>query len=186
MSSPTLCGPTLRGCLNTAIFIQRLCRIILIHAIMGQPNSPLTSGNNFNSAMPIRAMQHRRSRRPSRPADGSSCEHGNRLRTSSDNSCPPPNTASPIFSHMEDSEDEDIRAGYFVANFIVCHQNSAHFARLKFRQTSTQARMGGNSFGARDQLADETNRSEAVNGVQKLVKANKVCSGAPCPLEGHD
>ena len=82
--------------------------------------------------------------------------------------------SSPIFPHVEDSKDEDIGIGYFVANFIVSQQNSAYFARLEFRQPSSQTRVTGNSFRARDQLANETNGGGAVNGMQKFVKANKV------------
>jgi hypothetical protein len=81
---------------------------------------------------------------------------------------------SPIFPHVEDSEDEDIGIGYFVANFIVCHQNSAYFARREFSQPSSQTRVSRNSFRARDQLANNTNRGGAVNGMQKFVKANKI------------
>jgi hypothetical protein len=82
--------------------------------------------------------------------------------------------SSTIFPHVEDSEDEDIGIGYFVANFIVSHQNSAYFAGLEFHQPSSQMRVSGNSFRARDQPANDAKRGRAVNGTQKFVKANQV------------
>jgi len=81
---------------------------------------------------------------------------------------------SPIFPHVDDSEDEDIGIGYLVASFIVSHRNSAYFARLELRQSSSQRGVSGNSFRARDPLANDTNRNGAVDGMQKFVKANKV------------
>jgi hypothetical protein len=81
---------------------------------------------------------------------------------------------SPIFPHVEDSEDEDIGIGYFVANFKISHQKSAYFSRFEFCQPRSQMRVSRNSFRARDQLANNTNRGWAVNGMQKFVKANKI------------
>jgi hypothetical protein len=82
--------------------------------------------------------------------------------------------SSTIFPRVEDSEDEDIGIGYFVANFIVAHQNPAYFARLEFSQPGSQVRVSGNSFRARDQPANDAKGNGAVNGMQKFVKANKV------------
>jgi hypothetical protein len=82
--------------------------------------------------------------------------------------------SSPIFPRVEDSEDEDIGIGYFVANFIISHQKSAYFSRVEFSQPRSQMRVRRNSFRARDQLANNTNRGGAVNGMQKFVKANKI------------
>jgi len=75
---------------------------------------------------------------------------------------------------MEDSENEDIGIGDLVANFIVSYQNSAYFARLEFRQPSSQIWVSGNSFRAGDQLANDTKRGGGVNGMQKFVETNKV------------
>jgi hypothetical protein len=75
---------------------------------------------------------------------------------------------------VEDSEDDDIGIGYFVSDFIVSHENSTHFAGLEFSQPSSQVRISGNAFRACDQLTNDANRSRAVNGMQKFVKANKV------------
>jgi len=57
---------------------------------------------------------------------------------------------SAVFSHVEDSQDEDIGIGDFVANFVISHQDAANFARLEFGKTGSQTRVGRNSFGARD------------------------------------
>ncbi len=82
--------------------------------------------------------------------------------------------SSPIFTHVEDSENEYIGVGHFVANFVVSYQDSAYFARLEFRQPCSEMWVRGNSFRTRDQPANDTNRGGGVNGMQKFVEANKV------------
>lgn len=82
--------------------------------------------------------------------------------------------SSPIFAHVEDPEDEDIGIGYFVANFVVSYHDPAYFARPEFRQPNPETWVSGNSFRARDQLANNANRSGAVNRMQKFVKTNKI------------
>jgi len=81
----------------------------------------------------------------------------------------PVDIPSPIFPHVEDSEDEDIGIGYFVANFIVTHQDSAYFTRLKFRQPRSQSRVAGNPLRACDQLTNDATRGRDSNGMQKFV-----------------
>jgi hypothetical protein len=75
---------------------------------------------------------------------------------------------------VEDSEDEYIGSGYFVANFVVSYQKPAYLAGLEFRQPGAKARIKGNSFYACDQLANHANRGGRVNGIQEFVQANEV------------
>jgi len=106
-----------------------------------------------------------------------SMEIGDRPRFSSE---------SAVFAHVEDSEDEDVVFGYFVANFVIVHQNAANFAGLEFGKPGSQTRVDGDAFGARDQVANDASRSGNINRLQKFVEANEIRAGSACPPESHD
>lgn len=76
---------------------------------------------------------------------------------------------SSVFVHVEYPQDEDIVTGYFVPNFVICHQNPADLAGLKFRQAYAQPRVDGNPFRSCHQLANRSNCGRDVNGLEKLV-----------------
>jgi hypothetical protein len=70
-----------------------------------------------------------------------------------------------IFPDVENPENEDIGIGHFIANFVVAHQNSPHFAWLKFCESRPKTRISGDAFRARDQLSNDASRGGDVDSL---------------------
>ena len=96
-----------------------------------------------------------------------------------------PEWRSAIFPNVKDSQYEDIGIRNFVANFIVTHYDSAHFAGLESREPRSQPRMRGNALCTRDQLANDLNGGRDINGMKKLVEADQIRACTARPPKGH-
>src|SRR5687767_378035 len=94
--------------------------------------------------------------------------------------------SSAVLPHVKDPEDEYIAPGHLVSNLIVGHQHSPNFAGLEFGEPSAQTRVAGNSLRARNKLSNDASRGGNVNGLEKLVQANQIRTGAAGPPEGHE
>src|ERR1700674_1903609 len=95
-------------------------------------------------------------------------------------------TTSPIFPRVKHSENKDIDVGDLVANLIVSHGDLAHLAGIELGQPHTKTRVNRNSLCAGDQLTHDAKCCLRIDGIQELMKPNKVAMGLARPPESHN